>query len=484
MAHLAHQRTDDYTCKNDSNMCEPLTITHTHYREACDTHQSGDLTSGEYANEGISARCNPSICKNGISSVFYTNHPTNQQMQCSSKDGDVVTHRRNIPLKYKTNLCMQAPVVPSKCSVPHGMLMGLQGVETRSLYASQVLRHRTDQIARFGAGLFVHGGNPLYYTSKGTSDDVAGQLHSVLRGHLDDLGGHHLVLKIFKESWTGEKLMRVERVPLTAAVILPKDSAKDPANHLYTESMKSGRTPFQGGSGGQASTTWGSLADGWLYNLAGTMRLEQTLNRVDVLYPEAAKAASSPYAGTRNRWSCPLRRLSFWSRVTRGFSPLVPSPARAARLFGGEAKNMIHGTRSHPTQMFGSLYDKLANILTPNGFCFCVDWQDCQVASSDMSSNRDCTLLETIRSMYDAKFRTTRLLTQNDQVCTQQLDWPFTGGLMRDMTESVPRYTQGQNPTEAATQTCNVLDRLPPFQYRWGFCLFISIFETLPSRPW
>jgi hypothetical protein len=29
--------------------------------------------------------------------------------------------------------------------------------------------------------------------------------------------------------------------------------------------------------------------------------------------------------------------------------------------------------------------------------------------------------------MYDRKFRTTQLLTQNDRVCTRQLDWPFVG---------------------------------------------------------
>lgn len=123
---------------------------------------------------------------------------------------------------------------------------------------------------------------------------------------------------------------------------------------------------------------------------------------------------------------------------------------------------MLHGTRSHPTQLFSTLYDKLANVLTSNGFCFCVDSRDCQATGSGT-----CSLLDTVRSMYDSKFRTTKLLTQSNSVCTQQLDWPFAGGLMRDLMTSQSRY-DGQNATETAAGTCNVFDRLPPFQYRYA----------------
>jgi len=183
---------------------------------------------------------------------------------------------------------------------------------------------------------------------------------------------------------------------------------------------------------------------------------------VDELYPRQASSQHS------SRWSCPLRRLSFWSKVDKAFSPLVPSPSRSARLFGGPEHNMIHGTRSHPTQLFESLYDKLANVVTSNGFCFCVSWKDCQVASNIATAAKNCTLLETIRSMYDGKYRTTQLLASaSDSVCTQQLDWPFVGGLMRDGSLSTARYPSSQVPTETTSGTCNVLDRIPPFQYRY-----------------
>ena len=75
---------------------------------------------------------------------------------------------------------------------------------------------------------------------------------------------------------------------------------------------------------------------------------------------------------------------------------------------------MLHGTRSHPTQLFASLYDRLADVDTSNGFCFCVDSEDCRVSGLQ----GECTLLDTIRSMYDSRFRTVKLLTQTDQVCS------------------------------------------------------------------
>jgi hypothetical protein len=162
-------------------------------------------------------------------------------------------------------------------------------------------------------------------------------------------------------------------------------------------------------------TTW-STQDGWLLNKAGNMRTEQVTSGADRLHPPQQLAVSS---SERRRWDCPLRRISFWSKANREFSPLAPIPGRTAKIFG--SMQMTHGTRSHPTQLFGSLYPWLASVHTSNGFCFCVDWQDCQASSGP------CSLLETVRSMYDRKFRTTQLLTQNDRVCTRQLDWPFVG---------------------------------------------------------
>lgn len=152
-------------------------------------------------------------------------------------------------------------------------------------------------------------------------------------------------------------------------------------------------------------------------------------------------------------------------QVVQDFSPLVPSPVRAARLFGEDSgRDMLRGTRSHPTQLFASLYNRLANVLTSNGFCYCVDPLDCQVLHSD-ASNANCSLLETIRSLYDQKYRRIRLLLQRNSstaaaaACKQQLDWPFEPGWMRDGSPNAGRNRD--------TDACNVLDRLPPFMYAY-----------------
>lgn len=53
---------------------------------------------------------------------------------------------------------------------------------------------------------------------------------------------------------------------------------------------------------------------------------------------------------------------------------------------------MLHGTRSHPTQIFSSLFNRLANVLTTNGFCYCVDPLDCQILHTDAANRvRACS---------------------------------------------------------------------------------------------
>ena len=65
-----------------------------------------------------------------------------------------------------------------------------------SLYSGHVIRHQDEIVSKYSAGLFVMGGNPIYYTAKGSSEDVAKEMHAVLKSHLDNLAGHHVVLKI------------------------------------------------------------------------------------------------------------------------------------------------------------------------------------------------------------------------------------------------------------------------------------------------
>lgn len=363
-------------------------------------------------------------------------------MRCYNKNGKQVTSL-NVPPSTNTNLCRMVPDIPGQCDWQQGMLMlGMHGSEHADLYVDSSLSHMDNAavLAKEGAGLFMHGGNPVYYTMKGSAYDVAKGIHSILHNSLDDLAGNHIVLKLANDENTMQPFMYVHRTPLASSMKVDEKTAsnsKDPIEYIYWLSRTSLRQ-----TGGNR---------GWLYNLESDMKSEQA--EVNKLYP-----TSTPESGSGNKWACPLLRFAFWSRVVKDFSPLVPSPIRASSLFGQESgRNMLRGTRSHPTQMFSSLYDRLANVLTSNGFCYCVNPRDCQIDHTD-TANANCTLLETIRSLYDQKYRRVRLLHRGVP-CTQQLDWPFEPGWMRDSSPNA-----GINKAEDA---CNVLDRLPPFQYAY-----------------
>ncbi len=296
---------------------------------------------------------------------------------------DKMKNRLNLPSSYETNLCRQKPLdeVDAKvqeCKWEHGMLMGFQGSSHPDLYQDSTLLYRDKIVAETGAGLFLRGGNPIYYTAKGTVEELKNQLvHTILRGHADDLGGHHIVMRLLYDQETDRNLLTVKRLPLSSIPdkgFADDRSSFDPVENIYESSIQS------------APSTDPTL--GWLANLEGNMRYEQP--GVDVLYPPKGGE------GGEKEWSCPLLRIAFWSQVTESFSPLVPSPVRAARFFGAEPYSMTHGTRSHPTQMFSSLFSRLANVHTSNGFCYCLNPVHCQVVHSS-AENSECTLLETIR---------------------------------------------------------------------------------------
>lgn len=411
--------------------------------ESCDT-----ITSDGEIHEAITAACHSTICTGAdqFQSPFYANQPSGKT-RCYDMDGEQVT-RLNVPSTYETNLCRQKPLPEvdakvQRCQWEHGMLMGYEGSSHSDLYQDATPLFRDSIIAETGSGLFIKGGNPIYYTAKGTVEELKNELmHTILRSHPDDLGGHHMVLRLLYDEENSKNILSVRRLPLTSLPESTYDddrSSLDPVETVYDSSLLS------------SLSTVPTL--GWLSNLAGNMRYEQSA--VDVLYPLPSSITST----TEKEWSCPLLRIAFWSQVVESFSPLSPSPVRAARLFGGSSYNMIHGTRSHPTQMFSSLFSRLGNIHTSNGFCYCLEASQCQVLHSS-SQNSDCTLLETIRSLYDQKFRVAKVLTTaSSDMCLQQLDWPFEPGIMRDGTFNKAR----NDPAKA----CNVMDRLPLFQYRY-----------------
>lgn len=145
-------------------------------RESCDTVASGSIKDGDNAHETISTECHPLICDkdNYFESSFFRFQPSGVR-RCYDRNNQQVTSL-NVPPSTKSNLCRMAPDLPGQCDWQQGMLMlGMKGSEHADLYVDASLKYLDGAavLAKEGAGLFMHGGNPVYYTMKGSSDDVA-----------------------------------------------------------------------------------------------------------------------------------------------------------------------------------------------------------------------------------------------------------------------------------------------------------------------
>lgn len=145
-------------------------------------------------------------------------------------------------------------------------------------------------------------------------------------------------------------------------------------------------------------------------------------------------------------WDCPLRRRAFYMGDNEAFRPMVPDPMRA---------QVLYGYRAHPTQTAFKLPQTLSQstatrVLAPyttsNGFCACMDPQLCV---------NGCKGDE---SALNGEWALSSVVPDNQQ-CTEQLDWPYAGGVMRDGAKFSSRWK--------TLTSCGVLDRLPPFKYRY-----------------
>jgi hypothetical protein len=145
---------------------------------------------------------------------------------------------------------------------------------------------------------------------------------------------------------------------------------------------------------------------------------------------------------TCRSWDCPLRRRYFWTGASSTFRPFVPNPARTQALFGQP---------THPTAAPQPMpQGVLGRYQTRNGFCVCPIGDPCQPASGP------CAAASTIKSLSDLQYRPA-LAVPSGTASTKQVDWPWTGGPLRDGA-TLPVRVSG----------VGVLDRLPPFQYRYA----------------
>lgn len=162
----------------------------------------------------------------------------------------------------------------------------------------------------------------------------------------------------------------------------------------------------------------------------------------------AEKRQGVALAGACRSWRCPFRRRGF---VSAGLA--LPGPERTRAIFG---------TTSHPSAVPSSGVG--SEYVTRNGLCVCrgvVGDDECIAA---FAGNGNCSRAELIEALLDGRPRLALVLDAN--ASREQLDWPWSGGPLRDGA-FLPSRVAGSA----------VLDRLPAFRYR-----FVSVDRKIP-RP-
>jgi len=215
-----------------------------------------------------------------------------------------------------------------------------------------------------------------------------------------DIGGH-FVRMVLSQTRSGAYVMAVQGLPLSS----------------YTDPM----SPAAYGLGVSGS------------NMKWTqVNVASETDRLRKLYPNSVCAA----------WDCPLRRRAFWMGQDDTFRPQIPDPLRS---------EVLYGRRAHPTQMAFPLPTLIAQSSTrvlgvyssSNGFCACMA-PPCSQCTPDIGALMGAWTSSSV---------------MRQSVCTEQLDWPYPGGQLRDGSSIPQRWRM--------TTPCGVLDRLPVFQYRY-----------------
>lgn len=216
----------------------------------------------------------------------------------------------------------------------------------------------------------------------------------------EDIGGHFIRMVVARQTRSGAYSMSIQGLPLSS----------------YADPLSPSAYAL-GVAGGDKSWTQINAA--------------VETDRLRTLYPASVCAA----------WDCPLRRRAFYMGLDPGFRPRVPDPLRTKVLFG---------SRAHPTQaafpMPSVISQTASSVLgaysTSNGFCSCM--------------SPPCTLCALDTASLTGEWTFSSVLGTS---CSEQLDWPYAGGKLRDGAELTQRWS--------TLTPCGILDRLPRFQYRY-----------------
>lgn len=401
-------------CKVDSGtqkieLYSPWTGGEFNALELCDT--SGD---SDYGGTRVDVGCNHAACpnyRNGNFRLdsFFSGVPD----RCISNQGD--HPRTKLPPKSaENNICTKSPKQPATCSYRRGSLGGSSlnsdaGSKVTSLYG----RGRRD--GRIGkGGIFGEGGRKrnLLFGGKNRRQAALSGV-TALKVSVGDIGGHYLD---FSVSESGEMTLN--------SMIL---KGTDQRAGLYVTRVHSE----------QRNTTKESLA--WLDNLEALFRVENSVARVPDLTPTNPSVA---------HWACPLRRLRYWSGAQSGGlnSPTLPEARRTRKLFSPLTGNLD----VHPVMKDSPEDWTPVQYFTTGGMCVCTTFEECVFAREDTGP---CTLIDTIKASYDQEWREVFDLSPG---CIEQLDWPYSGGELRD----------GSKIEKKTTPKCSIFKRLPKFRVK------------------
>jgi hypothetical protein len=364
----------------------------------------------------------------------YSDFFDHQVSSCKALDGSPVTTRMvpktsRIPGGAGVNLCNLTPRRNTTCEHRQSLLGGFRGSPVDTLYHPQ----RNLGIGEMG-GIFVAPRIPIFRRTSDSFNRLTNLEESILKVDPRDIAGHHMRFVV-----TENDIFRLDELLLPGIeklVVQRQSEAKKNAGK---------RNPHPSYPRGDVNS--------WL------QWDESTENILNVLH--------EPDIGPGNQhWTCPIRQRIFLSGMNARFRPKLPSGRRAAVMF-----SVHHDStqRVNTVQASGDADVYVhANMRTTNGFCVCQQsvtntnnpYVNCR---QSIQTSNECGFLQTISSLYDKNWRSSMVGKGNNRGgCVEQLDWPYTGGKLRDGRHMT--LSRDLNRTE-----CNLLDRLPAFQYRYTY---------------
>ena len=407
--------------------------------EGCDYRERDNSDQKKQLSDELDTTCLNAIeCPmQNENSLFYLN----QGPDCRLKHGEPRgVGQRMVRPSMRSNVCFLKPTVKgSTCKHMQGVLgggadHGAAGSAHDNLYSYAV---SPSADTREQGGLFVRPHRKLFRTPTFTASDV-GIDKSFLHLSEKDIGGHQLHFVVSKEG-----VLRLYDTVLAGG--FGSDGANAASRKEYLQVFKR-----KGNRDGEKLKRW----------LAWDVEMEHR----DAIEHEPNIAED----GRGLHWACPLKQRYYLSgHAGENFRPSLPNQRRAAVIF--ERHNAEPGgsrKRSSTVQAPGATNTVLnaLSMHTSNGFCFCNAQDSCQLP---ITSSEACGMTQSFDALRRNVWQTSSVQKgQSTAVCTEQLDWPYTGGTLRDGSEMQKQAKDAAGGT-LRTSECNLLDRIHDFEYMY-----------------